>query len=91
MTAALSKIAFNVCLELVKHIHGNKCLNSSGKTAAVDTVCTLFTEQGITQSQRKANGLLLYGSCGADVLHIHPGTVTGFLAEPEEGVNGPSF
>ena len=71
MTAALSKIAFNVCLELVKHIHGNKCLNSSGKSTAMYTVCTSAIQQSIAKSQCKANGLVLNSSWGTNVLQIH--------------------
>ena len=68
MTLTFTKNSFDFRLEPGKHSTGNKCLDSTGESAAVNAVCASALQEGITQSQRNSNFLLCHGSGRIDIL-----------------------
>ena len=68
MALTFTEYSFDFRLELGKQVKGNKCLDSTGESAAVNAVCASAMQEGITQSQRNSNFLLCYGSGRIDIL-----------------------
>ena len=84
MAGVLTENLLNGCLKGIQHIEGNERLNGTGKAAAVNTESALALQVGFAQSKRYRNFLMLDGTCGSDVLQIHPGAATGFLDQIQE-------
>ena len=59
MASTFTQHTVNTCTEVFQDLKGNKCLDSTGKTTAVDTVCTLTLQVMLTHCQRKSHILVL--------------------------------
>ena len=68
MALTFTEYSFDFRLELGKQVKGNKCLDSTGESAAVNAVCASALQEGSTQSQSKRNFLLCHGSGRIDIL-----------------------
>ena len=51
MASSLAQSTVHAGNKLLQNIKGNKCLNSTGKTAAVNTVCATAIQIMLSQSQ----------------------------------------
>ena len=85
MAASLAQNGFDALNKPVQLIVGNKGLYGACESAAVYAVCAAAFEQRIAQRQRNGHRLKIGFAGGTDVLKIHPGAVSGFGDEAEEG------
>ena len=68
MTHIFPKCRFNGCLEIWYHVIGDKGLNGTRKTTAMDTYCTTAFQNGFSQCQCNGHILMLRIDTGVDIL-----------------------
>ena len=84
MAGSLTKDRIHTGNKVIQNIKGNKRLNRSGKTAAMDTVGTPASQIMLTQGEGHSHILVSLVAGGNDILQIHVGRVTTLLDKSQE-------